>query len=62
LLGGTVIDLLVSVRGEAAAARLACRLHPKGRRAALREAFGGESPAAIEDAWRDHLDRMAAAA
>ena len=62
LLGGTVIDLLVSVRGEAAAARLACRLHPKGRRAALREAFGGQSPAAIEDAWRDHLDRMAAAA
>ncbi len=62
LLGGTVIDLLVSERGEPAAARLACRLHPSGRRAALREAFGGPSPARIEEAWRDHLARMAAGA
>ena len=62
LLGGTVIDLLVRERGEPAAARLACRLHPSGRRAALREAFGGTSPARIEEAWRDHLARMAAGA
>jgi hypothetical protein len=62
LLGGTVIDLVVRERGERAAARLACRIHPRGRRAALREAFGGESPAAIETAWREHLGRMAAAA
>ena len=61
LLGGTVFDLLVRERDERAAARLACRLHPRGRRAALREAFGGESPAAIEEAWRAHLARMAAA-
>ena len=61
LLGGTVIDLLVRARDEGAAARLACRLHPQGRRAALREAFRGASATAIEDAWRDHLARMAAA-
>jgi hypothetical protein len=62
LLGGTVIDLLVRERGEAAAARLACRLHPRGRRAALREAFGSRSQAHIEEAWRTHLARMAAGA
>ena len=62
LLGGTVIDLLVRERGEPAAAELACRLHPRGRRAALREAFGGTSSARIEEAWRDHLARMAAGA
>jgi hypothetical protein len=60
LLGGTVIDLLVHERGERAAARLACRLHPRGRRAALREAFGGQAPARIEEAWRAHLARTAA--
>lgn len=62
LLGGTVIDLLVRERDEQAAARLACRLHPRGRRAALREAFGNRSPAQIEEAWRAHLARMAAGA
>jgi len=62
LLGGTLIDLVVREQGEPTAARMACRLHPRGRRAALREAFRGESPAAIEAAWRDHLGRMAAAA
>jgi hypothetical protein len=62
LLGGTVIDLLVREREEQAAAQLACRLHPRGRRAALREAFGGTSPARIEEAWREHLARMAAGA
>jgi len=60
LLGGTVIDLLVAEQGEAAAARLACRLHPHGPRGALREAFRGRSPAQTEDDWRAHLARMAA--
>ena len=62
LLGGTVIDLVARERDERAAARLACKLHPRGRRAALREAFGGEPAAAIEEAWRAHLARMAAGA
>ncbi len=62
LLGGTVIDLLVHERDERAAAQLARRLHARGRRAALREAFGGRSPTRIEEAWRAHLARMAAAA
>jgi hypothetical protein len=62
LLGGTVIDLLVRERGEPAAAKLACRLHPHGPRGALREAFGSRAPARIEEAWRDHLTRMTAAA
>ena len=62
LLGGTVIDLLVHERDERAAAQLARRLHARGRRAALREAFGGRAPTRIEEAWRAHLARMAAAA
>lgn len=41
LLGGTVIDLLAREQVAQAAARFACRLHPKGPRAALSEAFGG---------------------
>jgi hypothetical protein len=61
LLGGTVIDLLVRERGEPAAAELACRLHPQGPRGALREAFGGRSPARTETAWREHLARMTSA-
>jgi hypothetical protein len=62
LLGGTVVDLLVRERGEAAAAEAACRLHPHGPAAALRDAFGGRSPARIEEAWRQHLARMSSAA
>ncbi len=58
LLGGTVIDLLVRERGEPAAAGLACRLHPHGPRGALRDAFGGRSPARTEEAWRAHLAHM----
>jgi hypothetical protein len=61
LLGGTVIDLLVRERGEPAAAELARRLHPHGPRGALRQAFGGRSPARTQEAWREHLARMAAA-
>ena len=61
LLGGTVIDLLVHDRNERAAAGLACRVHRQGPRVALREAFGGRSHGRIEQAWREHLGRMAAA-
>jgi hypothetical protein len=64
LLGGTVIDLLVREEGERAAAALACRLHPQGPRAALREAFGGRGGRALMDtegAWRSHLGRLAGA-
>jgi hypothetical protein len=59
LLGSTVIDLLAREQGEAAAAQLACRLHPQGARAALSRAFGGRPFARTEDAWRSHLTRLA---
>ena len=59
LLGGTVLDLLAREEGEAAVAGFAARLHPKGARAALSEAFGGRPFAHTEDAWRSHLDRLA---
>ena len=62
LLGGTVIDLLVSERGEQAAANLASRLHPHGPRGALREAFRGRATPEVEQAWRAHLARLSAAA
>jgi hypothetical protein len=62
LLGGTVIDLLVSERGEQAAADLASRLHPHGPRGALHEAFRGRPATEVEGAWRAHLTRMAVAA
>jgi hypothetical protein len=62
LLGGTVIDLLVREHGEGAAAEMASRLHPHGPRGALRDAFGGRSPARIEEAWRRHLTRLTSAA
>jgi hypothetical protein len=62
LLGGTVIDLLVTERGEEAAAHLACRLHPHGPRGALREAFPKRSAARTEEEWRAHLARMSGSA
>jgi hypothetical protein len=62
LLGGTVIDLLVRECGEPAAAQLACRLHRQGPRGALREAFGGRSLAHTEEAWHQHLGRLASSA
>lgn len=62
LLGGTVIDLLVQERDERAAAKLACRLHPQGTRAALREAFGARSQSQLEQDWQAHLTRTAATA
>jgi hypothetical protein len=61
LLGGTVIDLLVSEEGERAAAALACRLDPGGPSTALRKAFGGRSLGHSEGAWRAHLSRIATA-
>lgn len=59
LLGGTVIDLVVQERGEAAAARLATHSDPRRVRDALRDALGGGSPAEIEQAWRAHLASLA---
>jgi hypothetical protein len=61
LLGGTVIDLLVRERGEAAAAALATRLHPQGPRQALARAFGGVPLVHLEGAWRAHLSALAGA-
>lgn len=62
LLGGTVIDLLVSEHGERVAARLASRLHPQGHRAAITQAFPGRPFVHTEGAWRSHLARLAGAA
>jgi len=59
LLGGTVIDLLVSEEGEEAAAELASHLHPQGARAALSRAFRGRTFARTERAWRAHLELLA---
>jgi hypothetical protein len=59
LLGGTVIDLLAREQGDTAAARLACRLHPRGPRVALAEAFEGRPVVRTEEAWRSHLRRLA---
>jgi hypothetical protein len=61
LLGGTVIDLLAREEGEAAALRFVCRLHPRGPRAALYQAFRGRALAHTEGAWRSHLARIASA-
>jgi hypothetical protein len=62
LLGGTVIDLLVSERGESAAAQFACRLDPQGPRSAMHKAFRGRPLTETEGVWRSHLARMAEAA
>lgn len=61
LLGSTVIDLLAREQGGEAAATFACRLDPRGARAALVSAFGGRSFRQTEDAWRSHLRRLASA-
>jgi hypothetical protein len=39
--------------------QMACRLHPKGPRAALSKAFRGRPMVHTEGAWRSHLARMA---
>jgi hypothetical protein len=62
LLGGTVIDLLAREQGERAAAAFACRLDRRGPRHALADAFGGRAVVRTEEAWRSHLNRLAAAA
>lgn len=59
LLGGTLIDLLVSREGELAAAQLAARRHPGGSRAALAKAFAGRSLGTVESDWRAHLAKLA---
>jgi hypothetical protein len=59
LLGGTLIDLLVTEEGEQAAARLARELDPGGPSTALRKAFRGRSLVHTEGAWRSHLARLA---
>ena len=61
LLGPTVIDLLVREQGEHAAAELACRIDPRGPRAALVSAFDGRPFRHTEQAWRSHLQRLALA-
>ena len=61
LLGPTVIDLVAREEGRAAAARLACRLHRGGPRAALVKVFGGRPLVHTEGAWRTHLARLASA-
>ena len=59
LLGPTVVDLLARERGESAAARFVCQLHPRGARAAVAAAFPGRALSQTERAWRSHLDRLA---
>lgn len=61
LLGGTVIDMLAREQGDHEAAELACRLDPRGPRAALSRAFGGRPLSRTEEAWRSHLRRLATA-
>jgi hypothetical protein len=61
LLGGTVIDLLAREQGELAAAEFACRLDPRGPRAALAGAFDGRPLHRTEEAWRVHLRTLVAA-
>jgi hypothetical protein len=61
LLGGTVLELLATERGEPAVARLCQRLPRAGGQAALVQAFGGGSSKALEQRWRAHLIEAAAA-
>jgi hypothetical protein len=61
LLGPTVIDLIAREEGRGAAARMACRLHRGGPRAALVKAFGGRPLVHTEGAWRSHLATLASA-
>jgi len=62
LLGGTVFDLLACEEGEAAAARLAGRLHPDGSEAALTKAFGERAVAHTARTWHAHLARLGGSA
>jgi hypothetical protein len=60
LLGGTVLELLATERGEPAVARLCQRLPRTGAQAALVQAFGGGTAKALEQRWRAHLTEVAA--
>ena len=60
LLGGTLFDLLEREEGERACFELARAPHPEGPRATLERAFHGRAMRHTEDAWRHHLDRVAA--
>jgi hypothetical protein len=60
LLGGTIFDLLEREEGERACMYLAREPHPEGPRAMLERAFHGRAMRHTEDAWRHHLDRIAA--
>jgi hypothetical protein len=62
LLGPTLIELLVDVEGEAAAAAMASRLDPGGSSAALSRAFRGWALGNIEAEWNQRLRQMAGAA
>lgn len=59
LLGPTVIDLLVGVESEAAAAAMASRLDPGGASAALSRAFKGRALGNVEAEWHQRLAQMA---
>ena len=61
LLGQTVVDLLVRIRGEHAAAGFVCHFDARGARAALAKAFGARSFGQLERAWLDHLENLATA-
>ncbi|WP_354697858.1 hypothetical protein DSM112329_03509 [Paraconexibacter sp. AEG42_29] len=58
LLGGSVLDLLAQVRGEAAVVELACRLPDGQPERALEQAFGQALVSTGGD-WRAHLARIA---
>ncbi len=59
LLGGSVIDLLASERGEGAAVELATARLDGGAREVLRHAFAGRPLTETEGIWREHLTRIA---
>jgi len=60
LLGGTLFDLLEREEGARACMDLARAPHPEGTWATLERAFHGRALRHTEDAWRHHLDRIAA--
>ena len=62
LLGGTIFDLLEREEGDRACFALARAPHPEGTWATLERAFHGRPLRHTEDAWRHHLDRIAAGA
>jgi hypothetical protein len=57
LLGGTLVDLLAREEGPDAVSRLIIKLHPKGAKQALVDAFGGRPLGDTERVWRASLSR-----